>query len=114
VLVGGDALCPSGLVNKIGTYPLAMAANRIGKPFVACLGSEKIIHFDIPDHFLREDAEALWDPPKISIQVINRIFEYTPLELVDHIVTEAGITSGEEIPYIFAKVEINPHLPGWL
>jgi len=110
VIVGGDALCPSGLVNKAGTFPLALMAERIGKPFVACIGSEKIIPFNIPEHYLREDSEALWDAKKISMNVLNRIFEYTPIELIDHVVTEDGITSDAEIPYIFAKMKINPYL----
>lgn len=110
VIVGGDALCPSGLVNKAGTLPLALAANRIGKPVIVCIGSEKLIPFNIPEHYLRENPEALWETARISIQVLNRIFEFTPLELIDHIVTEEGVTSGAEIPYIFAKMKINPYL----
>lgn len=110
VIVGGDALCPTGLVNKAGTFPLALAAERIGKPFVVCIGSEKIIPFNIPEHYLREDSETLWDVKKISMNVLNRIFEYTPLELIDHVITEDGVTSGAEIPYIFAKMKINPYL----
>jgi translation initiation factor 2B subunit (eIF-2B alpha/beta/delta family) len=110
VIVGGDALCPAGLVNKAGTLPLALAANRIGKPFVVCIGSEKLIPFDIPEHCLKEAPEALWETSKISIQVVNRIFEFTPLELIDHVVTEDIVTSGGEIPYLFAKMKINPYL----
>jgi translation initiation factor eIF-2B subunit delta len=113
-VVGGDALCPSGLVNKVGTFALALAANRLGKPFVACFGSEKIIPFDIMEHYLKEDPSNLWDHAPLKARVINRVFEFTPLELISHVVTETGVTSGEKIPQIFASIEINPHMLDWL
>jgi len=113
-IVGGDALCPSGLVNKVGTFALALAANRLGKPFVACLGTEKIIPFDILEHYFKEDPSNLWDHAPLKARVINRIFEFTPLDLITHVVTETGLTSGEKIPQIFASIEINPHLLDWL
>ena len=113
-LAGGDALCPSGLVNKVGTFALALAANRLGKPFVACLGSEKIIPFDILDHYLKEDPANLWDHAPLKARVINRIFEFTPMDLISHLVTEAGVVSGDKIPQIFASIEINPHMLDWM
>ena len=114
VVVGGDALCPSGLVNKAGTYALGVAAQSLGRPFVACLGTEKMIPFDIPEHYLREDPSDLWADSPAGVQVVNRIFEFTPLELIDHIVTEEGVVSGENIPEIFASMKIHPHLQDWL
>jgi translation initiation factor 2B subunit (eIF-2B alpha/beta/delta family) len=114
IVVGGDALCPSGLVNKAGTFALALAARRVGRPLIACLGTEKIIPFDIPEHFLREDPANLWVDAPLKARVINRIFEFTPLDLIDHIVTEESVTSGEGIPDIFASLEIDPYLPSWL
>ena len=114
VLVGGDALSPSGLVNKAGTFPLALAARNHGKPFAACIGEEKIIPFDIPEHHLREDPAGLWNDAPLSTQVINKVFEYTPLDLIDHISTENGIFSGAKIPEIFASVAISRYLPDWL
>jgi translation initiation factor 2B subunit (eIF-2B alpha/beta/delta family) len=114
VIVGGDALSPSGLVNKAGTFPLALAARQGKRPVAVCIGVEKIIPFDIPEHHLREDPSGLWEDAPITAHVINRIFEYTPLELIDHVVTEEGVTSGDKIPEIFASIPINPYLPDWL
>ncbi len=114
VVVGGDAFCPAGFVNKAGTYPLALSANRHGKPVIACIGTEKVVPFNIPEHYLREEPTVLWDTSRLSVQVINRVFEYTPLDLITHLVTEDGVTSGADIPEVFAKLEINPYLPNWL
>ncbi len=113
IIVGGDALCPSGLINKAGTYPVALTARELGKPFIACFGSEKIIPFDIPEHYLREQASNLWADPPEGITVVNRIFEYTPLELLTHVVTENGTVSHDKIPEIFASAKLNPHPPEW-
>lgn len=114
VIAGGDALCPAGLVNKAGTYAIALTARMLGKPFVACIGLEKIIPFDIPEHYLREDPENLWPGAPQTVQVVNKVFEYTPMELLDHLVTEEGITSDQKIPEIFASSKIHPYLPDWL
>ena len=91
VLVGGDALSPSGLVNKIGTYPLGLAAKREEKKFIACLGSEKIIPFDIPEDHLTEDPSDIYDDKPKATRIVNRVFEYTPFDLIDYIVTEERI-----------------------
>lgn len=42
VLVGADMLMSRGLVNKVGTYPMALAAQH-GTPLYAVCGSEKFL-----------------------------------------------------------------------
>ncbi len=94
VLVGGDALAPEGLVNKIGTFPLALAAQHVGIPFVPLISRLKLLqHFD-------ERGIAEMDPSEVlmaseaSMRVRNRYFELTPLELLTHVVTETGVEEG--------------------
>lgn len=97
VLVGGDALAPEGLVNKIGTYPLALAARQTRVPFVALMGAQKFLsHFD--SGWIREhDPRELVPNAKGNTHVCNRYFDLTPRALITKVVTEKGIHSMEEI-----------------
>ena len=94
VLVGADSLLRDGsVVNKIGTYALALAAADKKKPvYVAC----ESLKFD-----LRYDAATwpgsppmnpreIWDNPPEKIDVANRHFEVTPARLITMVATERG------------------------
>jgi translation initiation factor 2B subunit (eIF-2B alpha/beta/delta family) len=97
MLIGGDALASEGLVNKIGTYPLALAARRVGVPFIALISTQKHLgHFD--SRWIAEmDPKELFSEPIENIRVCNRYFDLTPLDLITRIVTERGIYSIQEI-----------------
>ncbi len=93
-LVGADSLLRDGsVVNKIGTYALALAAADRRKPFyVAC----ESLKFD-----MRYDADTwpgspgmnpkeVWERPPEKIDIVNRHFEVTPARLVTMVATERG------------------------
>lgn len=42
-LVGADMLTNRGLINKMGTRPMAMVAHKAGVPFYTLCGSEKFL-----------------------------------------------------------------------
>ena len=94
VLVGADSVLRDGaVVNKIGSYGLALAAKSHGKPFhVACETLKFDARHDVatwpgsPDMNPRE----VWENPPESIDVVNRYFEVVPAGLVTMIVTERG------------------------
>lgn len=91
-LVGADAVSSRGVVNKIGTLPLALAASALRIPLYALCGSEK---------FLPEDYQLPPEPPKDprellalsapNVSVRNFYFEFTPLDLFAGLVREDGI-----------------------
>ena len=98
VLVGADAVSEGDFVNKVGTYPLALAAKEAGVPvYVAAL----------LDKFIAEGArgrpDRVWDPSEVmaapppGVTVENRYFERVPLSLVEGIITEEGILGAEEV-----------------
>jgi methylthioribose-1-phosphate isomerase len=84
------------VVNKIGTYPLALAAQRAGIPFVVAAPESTIdaatpTGADVPIE-IRDDAE-LTQIGEIPIapkgtSTLNYAFDVTPAELVTVIVTE--------------------------
>ena len=100
VVVGTDRVAANGdVANKIGTYPLAVLAQRHGIPFyVACPLST--IDFKTRDGGAipieeRAPAEVTgyagrrWAP--VDIAVANPAFDVTPARLVSALITERGV-----------------------
>jgi len=106
VMVGADRVCADGnIVNGIGTYQLALAAERAGVPFYVLCETLKFDprlksgQVDLEEREPSEVVEAGRLPPQVKVK--NPYFDITPLELVAGIVTENGLlTSPEIIGYI--------------
>jgi methylthioribose-1-phosphate isomerase len=94
VLVGADRIAANGdVANKIGTYPLALAAHRAGTPFVVAAPESTVdtatpTGADIPIEY-RDPAEVAAHVP-----AENPAFDVTPTDLVTAIVTERRTLEG--------------------
>ena len=90
VLVGADRIAANGdTANKIGTYPLAVLADRHRVPFfVVAPGSTIDLETPNGDEIAIEER----DPAEVSSRfpARNPAFDVTPAELISAIVTEAG------------------------
>ena len=93
VLVGADSVLADGaVVNKAGTYPLALAARDQGVPFYVCCESFKRRALDDPPPALEEMAPAeLGLPDWPGVTVRNVYFDLTPARLVSAWISEAGV-----------------------
>jgi translation initiation factor 2B subunit (eIF-2B alpha/beta/delta family) len=90
VLVGADGVCPEGVVNKVGTMLVALAAKEHGKPFVVLCSTSKLIPV--------LEMDAMEGESEIQgSKVKESIFDLTPLEMVTAVVTDEGVLSGEEM-----------------
>jgi methylthioribose-1-phosphate isomerase len=100
ILVGADRIAANGdTANKIGTYTLAVLAQRHGIPFVVCAPLSSI-DLDTPDGgaIPIEDRSAA-EVTEIrgtriapaGTEVRNPAFDVTPAELITAIVTEEGV-----------------------
>ena len=97
VVTGLDRVAANGdVVNKVGTYPLALAARAADIPFVAAGPSSSVDHATPTGRDIeieeRDAAEVrgAWSMPGTPIR--NPAFDVTPAELVWALVTEAGVT----------------------
>lgn len=100
VLVGADRVAANGdVANKIGTYPLALAAARHGVPFVVCApestmddgtasGDEIAIEERRAGEVRSIGATTITLP---NVPVFNPAFDVTPHDLVTAIVTEQRV-----------------------
>jgi methylthioribose-1-phosphate isomerase len=95
---GADRVCANGdVVNKIGTYPLALLAREHGVPFYAVAPSSTI-DAACPDGdqvAIEERAPGevtTFAPP--GTEAWNPAFDVTPASLVTALVTERGVLHG--------------------
>jgi eIF-2B alpha/beta/delta-like uncharacterized protein len=102
VMVGADRVCADGtIVNGVGTYPLALAAQKAAVPFYVLCETLKFDHrmrSDKVDIEEKEPSEVVGKaklPPQVSVK--NPYFDLTPLELVTGIVTENGLLAPEGV-----------------
>jgi len=90
VLVGADGVCPEGVVNKVGTMLLALAAKQHAKPFVVLCSTSKLIPVLEMDAMESESSAG-------RSRVKEAVFELTPLDLVTSVITDEGVLSGDEM-----------------
>jgi len=99
VLVGADALLRGAAINKVGTYPLLLAARAEGVPSYLLADRSKLV----PDPLaplLRlpaRDPARLWRDPPPRVSVARADFEGMPLSLLSAIVTEGGPASAAAV-----------------
>ncbi|HED03255.1 MAG TPA: translation initiation factor eIF-2B [Candidatus Fraserbacteria bacterium] len=99
LLLGGDALAPEGLVNKIGSYPLALAAQAAQRPVIALVSRQKYLPLFRRAWLPQEPPQELWPegemPAKLTI--LNSYFEPVPLALLGQVISEAGALAPEQL-----------------
>ena len=100
VIVGADRIAANyDVVNKVGTYPLALAAARAGIPFVVAAptatldpdmptGAAVTIEYRDPDEVLLVGG---WRMAPAESTALNPAFDVTPADLVTAIVTESRV-----------------------
>lgn len=113
VLVGADCLTPLGLVNKVGTYCLALSAKARNVPFYTLCGTEKLLGAKMLGGFriLKRDPREVWPHPAEGVEVLNFYFDTTPLELLTAVVTEEGTIAGSEIFRRFQRMRVSKYFP---
>jgi translation initiation factor 2B subunit (eIF-2B alpha/beta/delta family) len=115
VLLGGDTLAPAGLVHKVGTLGLALAARRPGIRVYALCGEEKwlpaLLRGALDDG---GPPQELVPDPAAGLSVENPYFDLTPLELLDGIVGSDGVVDPSEAGRRAEAITIHEQLRGLL
>jgi len=115
VIVGADRIAANGdVANKIGTYSLAVAARHHGVKFMVAAptstidpgtagGADIPIEARDPEEVLHCGGARVAAP---GAGAWNPVFDVTPAELVDAMVTERGVVSNPGREAIAAHLEI--------
>jgi methylthioribose-1-phosphate isomerase len=101
VVVGADRIAANGdVANKVGTYPLALAASAAGVPFVVVAPTSTVDlsvsggkAIPVEERAPNEVTSIFGSQPiaPAGTQAINPAFDITPASLITAIVTEKGI-----------------------
>ena len=100
VVVGADRIARNGdTANKVGTYPLALAAQAAGVPFFVAAPTSTVdlraaSGKDIPIEERSADEVTHVAGSRVAaegVQVFNPAFDVTPARLIAAIVTERGV-----------------------
>jgi methylthioribose-1-phosphate isomerase len=100
VIVGADRICTNGdVVNKIGTYNLAVLAKHHGVPFYAAAPISTVdTHIHSADDVVIEERSAEevrtfnnCRTSPVDVKVYNPAFDRTPSSLVTAIITDRGV-----------------------
>jgi len=104
VIVGADRIVHDAVINKIGTYSIAVLAHENNIPFyVAAPAStfdfsqsakDVTIEERNPEEVTRIGTETI--APE-GVKVINPAFDITPMKYVTAIISEDGIITGKEL-----------------
>jgi len=107
VILGCDSIQPDGsIVNKSGSYLLALAARDHRRPVVVIGDTYKLC--DGKRRHSETQAESqVWRGRPVGIHVRNEVFESVPARLVDYVVLENGIFKSERIRSVWAKARKN-------
>jgi len=103
VVVGADRIMRDAVVNKIGTYSIAVQAHEHNIPFYVAAPTST---FDLT-HFSQDIIIEERDPKEVThfgsesvapkgIKVLNPAFDITPLKYVSAVICERDILSTEE------------------
>lgn len=113
VLLGADSLLADGsLINKVGTYPIVLAAAYQGIPVYVAAELSKV---NLRSYFTRilleeKDRSEVWSdgPDKISIR--NLYFDITPKFFITGIVTESQRMRPDELLQICREIIKNRYI----
>ncbi len=111
VFLGADSLGTEGLINKIGSMPIAVIARRYNVPCYTLCSTHKFVP---PGHRLHPDKQGntreIFDEQLPNITPLNPYFDLTPLEYLHGVVTEKGVRSTEAVKEDFDSLKIHPFL----
>ena len=111
VLVGADMLTSKGIVNKVGTLALALAAKHSGVPMYTLCSSEKFLPPGYPMPPQRERPnDTIWPESPANVEMWNRYYDFTTLHQVAGIVTEEGVLPGVAVEAWLAVTKLHPAL----
>ena len=106
VLVGADAVAPDRFLNKSGTHMLAAAAAHRGLPVYVLATRDKFVSAPVAATLRIRDADPaeVWDQAPGGVTVRNTYFEWTPLDVIASVITDAGVLGTGVIPQVCESI----------
>lgn len=102
-VVGADAVKEDGVINKVGTHPIASVASEYDVPFYVATNTLK---FDFLNKAVIEmrPAYEITRPEEVSgAEILNPAFDTTPWKNISGVVTEKGVLTRNEAARIIKQ-----------
>ncbi len=99
VLIGSDAITSQGVINRAGSFSLALSAKQFKKPFFVIGHTSKVLYGHLSSYFsvYKENGDKL-SAPKGS-KPIGDVFDLTPWKIVSAVIINSMIVSPKDIPF---------------
>jgi ribose 1,5-bisphosphate isomerase len=111
VVVGADTVASNGaVINKIGTSQIALCAHEARVPVMVCAETFKFSHETLVGELVqieeRDENEIVKPEDFPGVRIFNPVFDTTPPEYIDVIVTEEGVISPHAAYEIIKDMEL--------
>ena len=112
VVVGADTVASNGaVINKIGTSQIALCAHEARVPVMVCAETYKFSHETLAGELVkieeRDVNEVVKQEDFPGVGIFNPVFDATPPEYIDVIVTEEGVISPHAAYEIIKALDID-------
>lgn len=110
--MGADVIGKPGLVNKVGSYPLACICKELGIPLFSLAGTEKFVTEERLMEFEKHERPGaeVWDEAPPGVQVLNLQFELVPFSMISGLITEDGMLQQSDIDRYLANQQVHEAL----
>jgi translation initiation factor 2B subunit (eIF-2B alpha/beta/delta family) len=110
--MGCDCVGRPGVVNKVGSWIMAVGCRELGIPIYALSGTEKFVMDDRLFEFEKHErpGDEVWDGATKGVRVLNHQFDLVPFNLLTGLVTERGILKESDIEQYVSRLEVHEAL----
>jgi translation initiation factor eIF-2B subunit delta len=117
IIVGADRVMPNGIMNKIGTYGLAIAAKDLKIPFycicqrmkfIPSISPQEDLIIDQPEAQLYSISRDEKKPEELNVK--NIYFDFTPIKYVTRFLTEEGLVTTKQVKDYIKTLKVMPEL----
>lgn len=113
VVLGADSVGDRGIVNKLGSHPLALAARAAGVPVWVVTDGTKFLPPGFPQPLDDDRPAEEVGRPHPRARVWNRYFELLPFELVECLITEDGSLDPHAASERRSVLHLPPEIARW-
>jgi translation initiation factor eIF-2B subunit delta len=110
--MGCDCVGRPGIVNKVGSWLLALACRELGIPLYALAGTEKFVTdervFEFEDY--ERPGSEVWPESPSGVRVLNKQYELIPFSWLAGVVTEHGVLQEKDVDQYVSKLETHSAL----
>lgn len=110
--MGCDCIARPGVVNKVGSWMLAVACRELKVPLYALSGTEKFVPDERMFEFEKHErpGSEVWDDAPKTVGLLNQQFDLVPFGLLSGLVTEKGILKESDMEPYLSNLSVHKEL----